>query len=235
MFSTLPESRPGTERSFLQALASLTFHAGLIMGAVHVTRGAATMVERRLADTSAIYVQPMATTPPVAAHTAPAAAPSTAEQPVFTTIAPPAEIPVGIPSIDLGQTVDPSRFTALGTGAPGSTLGPAVNGVGDPPHVGRDFTLEEVDVPVSYLGGGEPVYPTALKQAGLSGSVTLQFVVDTAGRVEPASVKVMPRSTAGFESAAREAILRARFSPAGVRGRVVRQLVQQRVLFEMGR
>jgi TonB family protein len=232
MFATLPVSRPRTERSLAQALASLSVHAGLIIGAVHVTQGAAAMVARRPLDSTAVYVQPIAqrTQPTTAAVSSAAVTPSA---PTFAAIAPPTGIPTGIPPIDLGAAVVPSQFT--GGGAAGGLDHDGV-GVGDSGATSagpRDFTQAEVDVPVRYLGGGEPSYPAALKQAGVEGAVTLQFVVSTKGAVEPASVRLIGSALPAFEGAAREAILRARFAPASRRGVAVRQLVQQRVVFEV--
>ena len=71
------------------------------------------------------------------------------------------------------------------------------------------------------------------RKSGVAGEVTLQFVVNADGKVEPASVRVISSTLYGFEAAAREAILRARFEPATIRGKEVRQLVQQRVRFEV--
>lgn len=109
-----------------------------------------------------------------------------------------------------------------------------IGAAGDPGSIGSgQFSSLEVDVPVRYIGGGEPVYPPALRKSGVAGEVTLQFVVNADGKVEPASVRVISSTLYGFEAAAREAILRARFEPATIRGKEVRQLVQQRVRFEV--
>ncbi len=232
MFSTLPVSSPRTERSLAQTLASLTVHAGVIVGAVHVTQSAAAMVAPRPMDSTAVYVQPIAPSP-AASAVAPSATQATSTAPTFSTIAPPTGIPIGIPPIDLGAAIVPSQFT--GGGAAGGVDHVGV-GLGDSSGAAsspRDFTQEEVDIAVRYLGGGEPVYPQTLKQAGVAGRVTLRFVVDARGQVEPASVRVIGEALPAFEAAAREAILRARFEPAKVRGKAVRQLVQQRVRFEV--
>jgi TonB family protein len=214
-----------------QLLGSLVVHAGLVVGAVQATQGAAQMVQRSLVDTSAVYVRSIA--PPAAQlpHAATAATQSAASAaPSFSSIAPPTDIPSGIPPVDLSAAFDPSRLTGGGT-LPVGVIPAAGSGDGATP---RDFTQEEVDIPVRYLGGGEPVFPAALKQAGVAGRVTLRFVVDARGQVEPASVRVIGQALPAFELAAREAILRARFEPAKVRGNAVRQLVEQRMVFEVG-
>lgn len=231
MFGTLIASSTHSERSLTQLLGSLVVHAGLVVGAVHATQGAAQMVQRSLVDTSAVYVRSIA--PPSAQlpqSTAAARQSAATASPSFSSIAPPTDIPSGIPPVDLGAAFDPSRLTG-GSTLPGGVV-PAA-GSGDV-TVPRDFTQEEVDIPVRYLGGGEPVYPAALKQAGVAGRVMLRFVVDARGQVEPASVRLIGQALPAFEAAAREAIMRARFEPAKVRGKAVRQLVEQRMVFEVG-
>lgn len=61
----------------------------------------------------------------------------------------------------------------------------------------------------------------------------MQFVVDTAGRVEDDSWRVLETTHAAFTEAVREAILASRFRPARVRGRAVRQLVRLPVSFTL--
>ena len=233
MFGTLIESKPVTERSLGQTLFSLTVHGALLVGAVHATQGAAAEVRARLVDSTAVYIRPI--DPAEAMHAAPAATSSSAAPagPTFQTVTPPLDIPIGIPPVDLGESFDPSRFTGTGTEGPVQPL-VGSGAAGDPGAIGSgQFSSLEVDVPVHYLGGGEPVYPPALRKSGVAGEVTMQFVVNADGRVELASVRVISSTLYGFEAAAREAILRARFEPATIRGKAVRQLVQQRVRFEV--
>jgi protein TonB len=85
------------------------------------------------------------------------------------------------------------------------------------------------------LATPQPVYPARLREAGVEGSVVVQVVVDTMGRAEPASVRVLQHSESGFDAAALEAIRGARFRPARVWGRAVRVLVQVPVAFRIRR
>jgi TonB family protein len=64
--------------------------------------------------------------------------------------------------------------------------------------------------------------------------VDVQYVVDTLGRAEPSSFRVLRSTNKAFEDPAREAILAGRFKPARIRGQAVRQLVQQRISFNIG-
>jgi len=68
-------------------------------------------------------------------------------------------------------------------------------------------------------------YPPALRRAGLQGRVTVQAVIDTLGRAEPASLKVIARPNTAFDQSARAYVLQAVFRPARVKGRAVRVLI----------
>jgi len=68
-------------------------------------------------------------------------------------------------------------------------------------------------------------YPPALRQAGLQGRVTVQAVIDTLGRAEPASLKIIARPNTAFDQSARAYVLHAVFRPARVKGRAVRVLI----------
>ena len=69
-------------------------------------------------------------------------------------------------------------------------------------------------------------YPPALQHAGLQGRVTVQAVIDTLGRAEPASLKVIARPNTAFDQSARDYVLHAVFRPARVKGRAVRVLIR---------
>jgi periplasmic protein TonB len=56
-----------------------------------------------------------------------------------------------------------------------------------------------------------PVYPDAMRRAGINGSVTVAFIVDTEGRVTKA--EVMESTHREFEDAAVRAVMRWRFEP----------------------
>jgi TonB family protein len=60
----------------------------------------------------------------------------------------------------------------------------------------------------------------------------LRFIIDTLGRVEPASVKVLSSTHDPFGEEAVKAIKDSRFRLGRQRGAPIRQLVQQRVRFE---
>jgi len=88
---------------------------------------------------------------------------------------------------------------------------------------------------VALPGTATPRYPSMLQSAGVDGSVLAQFVVDTLGRVEQGSFRALESTHDLFTAAVREALTRARFAPAEVGGRKVRQLVEQTFTFNITR
>jgi protein TonB len=78
-----------------------------------------------------------------------------------------------------------------------------------------------------------PRYPERLRGAGIEGTVLVQFAVDTAGRVDPASVRILASPHALFTDAVRDALARFRFRPAEVGGRHVTALAQMPFEFRL--
>lgn len=76
-----------------------------------------------------------------------------------------------------------------------------------------------------------PNYPATLRAARIEGSVSVRFVVDTTGRVLVNSVIVDAADHPLFAEAVIDALRRARFTPAELRGRRVAQLVAQPFVF----
>jgi TonB family protein len=91
----------------------------------------------------------------------------------------------------------------------------------------------QVDRPVRLLAGGAPAYPAMLQSTGVQGQVIAQYVVDTLGRAEAASFRVLESTHVLFTSAVQAALPALRFVPAEVGGRKVRQLVQQPFVFSI--
>jgi len=94
------------------------------------------------------------------------------------------------------------------------------------------YTSDEVDV-VARLDSAtmRPSYPDSLYRAGVGGRVVVEFVVDSSGAIDPASVDVMASSDPRFALAVRQALGLTRFVPAMRRGVRVRQVVQLPVEF----
>ena len=90
-----------------------------------------------------------------------------------------------------------------------------------------------VDEPAVVVHQPSPRYPPALQQAGREGRVLVEFIIDTTGHLEGASLRVLESSHPGFEAAAGETIRRSVFRPAKVRGEPVRQRTIQAVTFRI--
>src|SRR5688500_16500516 len=90
-------------------------------------------------------------------------------------------------------------------------VGPAVM-PGAKPYF--EFQVEKAVVPEARSAA--PRYPDALRLAGVEGEVLAQFVVDTAGRAEVSSFKVLKSSNDQFTKAVENALPQMRFVPAEV-------------------
>ncbi|HKE88871.1 MAG TPA: energy transducer TonB [Gemmatimonadales bacterium] len=94
-----------------------------------------------------------------------------------------------------------------------------------PKHAGV-FDVNEVDVQPERLSGPGPVYPAELLKAGVTGMVVVGAILDTMGRVEPASLRILFTDNVGFNESAQAAVRLSVFSPGRVRGRAVRVAFQ---------
>ena len=74
-------------------------------------------------------------------------------------------------------------------------------------------------------------FPRRLRETGVSGRVVVQAIIDTAGRAERASVRILESPDPGFNHVARDLVLRSRFRPARVNGRTVRVLINMPIDF----
>jgi TonB family protein len=98
------------------------------------------------------------------------------------------------------------------------------------------FTVFEVDAMVErWEGTAAPAYPPDLAEAGVEGLVRATYVVDETGRVDTTTIRIMTSDHPGFTTSVRTALAEMRFRPAKRRGKPVRQLVEQRFRFQVGR
>lgn len=81
---------------------------------------------------------------------------------------------------------------------------------------------------------GPPIrYPEDLRERWVEGRVLVQAIVDTSGRAEPQSVRVLRSADPGFDGPAKAWVLKAHFRPGYLHGRPVRVLVQVPVDFHI--
>ena len=107
----------------------------------------------------------------------------------------------------------------------------------DPDELSRsgagDTTDVVVDEPPQVLSAQQPLYPEPMRLAAIEGTVILAGVVDTAGRVEPGSIRLVEGVHPMLEWAAARAFAAMEFQPGRVQGRPVRVLVQMPIVFPL--
>jgi TonB family protein len=92
----------------------------------------------------------------------------------------------------------------------------------------RPFTELEVDKPVVLSPRTRtPRYPPELRNQNISGCALAEFVVDSAGKAELATLRFVVYTHREFAQAVVDVLPRMQFVPAERRGRRVRQLVSQ--------
>jgi protein TonB len=92
----------------------------------------------------------------------------------------------------------------------------------------------EVDSTVRRFDDGvAPAYPPALLRRQVEGAVLVQYVVDTLGRADTSTFRVLSATHPDFARAVKAALPRMRFRPAIMSSRVVPQLVQQPFAFRI--
>lgn len=237
MFSNLVESKKKRQRSLGGTITSALLHVGLIAGAVYATAHAAVEFEKPRQE-KVDFVEVKKDEPPPPKEEAPPPPPDVVAAPPppkgFQILTAPVEIPDVLPDIDLSKKMtDEADFSGRGV-AGGTSKG--VEGGKAPVVSDQPFFEFQVEKPVTALpGSANPRYPDILRQAGVEGEVLAQFVVDTTGRAEVRTFKVLKSSHDLFGTAVKNALPGMRFIPAEVGGRKVRQLVQQPFSFAIAK
>jgi protein TonB len=233
VFNNLIESKPQKTRSLGSTLFSLVLHAVIIGMSVLATKQVVeAAAEEVVQKVDFVEIKKDEPPPPEDAPPPPdvVAAPPIAKG--FQVLTAPINIPDVIPEIDLSKKLT-NEADFSGRGVAGGIAAGVVGGtpqvISDQPYF--DFQVEKPVAPVP--GTGSPRYPDILRSASVEGEVLAQFVVDTTGRVEVATFKVIRKSHDLFEAAVRSALPNMRFLPAEVGGRKVKQLVQQPFVFAL--
>jgi protein TonB len=222
MFDTLLASSPSPRSRARFALTALFLHVAIAWGVISATTSRAAFhlaardtIELDLARLPLLEQRRTPPPPP------PSGAP---EVPAPPTVA---DLPLSIPSLESLRfnrpTLDVAALSALSVRDPGR---PAAS---EPSAA--VLAVSEVDVMPELRSDFQPRYPESLRAAGVSGRVVLEYVVDSEGRVDTASVRVVLSTHLGFSAAAREALPTAHFSPARRAGRPVAVRVRQTIRF----
>jgi len=201
------------EHRSLAGVVSIIVHAGVVAAAIAGARaGSGTPPIVILPDS--VWVMP--TAGPAGGVDGPAA--------------PPID-PVDVPTIP-GLPPLPVIPSSPGTWSPTAALGGALpTGWGGGDSAIFDPTL--TDEPPLLLSAPVPAYPPLLRLAGIQGWVTVLGVVDTMGRAEATSLRVVNSPNPGFDRPALDCLRRALFRPGRVHGRAVRVLVSVPLHFNL--
>jgi protein TonB len=155
----------------------------------------------------------------------------------FQVLTPPINIPDVIPKVDLSKRVtDASDFSGKGV-AGGRANGDANIKTAAPISDNQTYFEFQVEKQAAAVPGSiHANYPEILKSGGGGDAkVTVQFVVDTSGRADMSTWKVLESSNDLFSQAAKDGVRGARFYPAEVGGHKVKQLVQLPITFTLTR
>ncbi len=225
MFTTLIESRHAHDLHASETFVSTLVHAGLVALAIGLTARAGERDRAAPAET-VIFTTPRPPPP----------APSTSPPPRDVVVAPvppkgfqvltaPVDIPDRIPDVDLSKAVtNEEDFSGRGTQG---GIAKGVEGGTPPPIRNQPYFEFQLEKPVMAREGNlPPRYPSLLESKGVSGEVLAQFVVDTAGHVEPGSARILKSSDALFAGAVLNALPHLRYYAAEVGGHKVRAVVQ---------
>ena len=134
---------------------------------------------------------------------------------------------------------DGTRRGGKGHGGGGRGVAARVSGhveveVPGPGYENEVFAESQVDEPVIRdPGSAAPAYPPALIELRIEGSITVEYVVDTTGFADSASLHVVQASNPAFVESLRAALPHMHFTPATMGGRKVRQWVRQDFVFRI--
>ncbi len=118
----------------------------------------------------------------------------------------------------------------LGAGVARGVIGGEVRHV-DQSQPYFEFEVEKAATPLP--SNQPPHYPEQLQAMNIEGTVLAEFVIDTLGRADLESFKVLKSTHEAFSKEVRAALARWRFRPAEIGGRKVRVLVQQPISFSI--
>ncbi len=223
MFDNLIESKrkKNNKRVFGVGAVSLVVHTVVIAGAVYATLSAGEADNSVKVDTAMVFMdQPKQEKPPEQQ-------PQQLDIPLkgFQTVVAPDVIPTNIPPVNLQEHFDPKDYS--GTGVEGGVA------TGIVPTGNEVFMEAIVEEKPAVLSGPTLQYPELLRQAQIQGRVLVQAIIDTLGRAEPPSVKVLQSPNPGFDQSAKSYVTKALFRPARVHGRAVRVLIQIPIDFRL--
>jgi protein TonB len=238
MLNNLLESKAKKQKRVGGSVTSIIVHAAVVAALVIVTKNAGIKNEKTKEE-KVDFVEVKKDEPKPPEPEKPPPPPDVVAAPPppkgFQVLQAPIDIPLKIPDIDLSKKVtDEADFS--GKGVAGGIAKGVEGGKGPVPQGDQPYFDFQVEKPVVMApGAAGPAYPDMLRSAGIEGTVLAQFVVDTSGRADMGTFKVLKSDNDLFSTAVKNALQRMRFLPAEVGGRKVKQLVQQPFQFSLNR
>ncbi len=235
MFDNLIESKARKQKRTGGVVFSTILHAGLITAAVYGTLHAKEELEKPKAEkVEFVEMKKKDAPPPPKEQPKPPPEMVAAPPPPkgFQVLTAPIKIPDVLPDIDLSKHVT-NEADFSGKGVAGGIAKGVVGGTA-PVNQDQPYFEFQVEKQVAQMPGSPPPrYPDMLRSANVEGEVLAQFVVDTTGRAEVNSFKVLKSSHDLFTNAVKAALPNMRFYAAEVGGRKVKQLVQMPFVFSL--
>jgi protein TonB len=232
MFNQLLESKAKKERMAGGTVFSIVLHTVLIAGAVYATARAGTKDEKTKAEKIQFVEMKKEPVPEKKPEPPKEVIVKPPPPKGFQVLRAPLRIDIKIPEIDLSKAVtNESDFS--GKGVKGGTGTGVVGGIANTNQTYFEFQVEK---PAEMLQDSpKPKYPSVLESSGIAGEVQAQFVVNSSGKADMDSFKVLKSTNELFTQAVKSVLPRMRFSPAMIGGKPVNQLVQQSFQFAVPR
>jgi periplasmic protein TonB len=235
MFDNLIESRARKQKRAGGTLMSAFIHVVVISAAVYATAHASQELEKPKAEkVEFVTVKKDDPPPPKDQPKPPPDVVMKAPPPKgFQVLTAPIKIPDVLPDIDLSKKVT-NEEDFSGKGQAGGIAKGVVGGTPAPVNSDQTFFEFQVEKQVApFPGNSAPRYPDMLRSANVEGEVLAQFTVDTTGRAEMSTFKVLKSTHDLFTAAVKSALPNMKFYPAEVGGKKVKQLVQMPFQFSL--
>lgn len=226
MLKTLLESSATKQRVTGGGTASVVFHVLVGSLAIYATATADVIKKRAKPDKVVFLDIKKAPQPsrPLKVTIPPLPGP-------IPVLRPPIDIPDQIPEVDLTkQVTNEDQWVGRGSMSETKAGPPASTNVGD------TFLDNQVEKQAAVIPGSlGPRYPEVLTSAGIEGQVLVEFVIDTTGRADMTTFKVLKSDHEAFTDEVWSALPRMRFSPAEIGDRKVKEQVQLPFAFALRR
>ena len=238
MFDNLIESKAKKQKRAGGMVFSAVLHAVLITAAVYGTLQAKDAIEKPKAEkVEFVEMKKKDEPPPPKEEPKPPPPDVVVKAPPpkgFQVLTAPIKVPDVLPDIDLSKKVT-NEEDFSGKGVAGGIAKGVVGGTPQPVSDQPYFEFQVEKQVAALPDNPRPRYPDMLRSANVEGEVLAQFVVDTTGRAEMNTFKVLKSSHDLFTNSVKSALANMRFYPAEVGGRKVKQLVQMPFVFGLNK